>query len=194
MLNLILFGPPGSGKGTQSERLIEKYKLIHISTGDILRTEINRNSLLGNEAREYIDKGELVPDNLVIEMIRSVIENNKDSNGFIFDGFPRTIVQAVALDGLMQKEELSIDMLFALEVEHEVLIERILGRSLKSGRSDDSDELVIKKRIKVYHDQALPLINYYNGQNKYELIVGKGSIDEIFSKICSIIDVKLIHN
>jgi adenylate kinase len=191
MLNLILFGPPGSGKGTQSERLIEQYKLIHISTGDILRLEINHRTILGMEAKRFIDKGELVPDKIVIEMIGSIIEKNKESKGFIFDGFPRTTVQAIALDELMKGKNLSIDMLFALDVEHEILIERIIGRSLKSNRSDDRDVSVIENRIKVYHEQTSPLVNYYSKQNKYQLIVGKGSVEEIFSKICLVIDLIL---
>jgi adenylate kinase len=194
MLNLILFGPPGSGKGTQSERLIERYNLVHLSTGDILRSEINGNSVLGLEAKEFIDKGELVPDNIGIEMIDSIIDNNIYSKGFIFDGFPRTTIQAIALDKLMNGKDLSIDMLFALDVEHKILIERILGRSRKSGRSDDSDVSIIENRIKVYHEQTSPLVNYYDKQGKYQLIVGEGSIEEIFSKICNIIDLKLTKN
>jgi len=188
MLNLILFGPPGSGKGTQSEKLIEKYELIHLSTGDILRAEIVENTTLGLEAKKYIDKGELVPDSVVIGMIDTKLEKNKKAKGFIFDGFPRTTVQAIALDKLLNEKNTSINILIALDVEHNELVKRIIGRSLKSGRSDDSDVSVIENRIKVYHDQTSPVINYYAKQNKFKEIIGNGNINEIFSTLCNIID------
>lgn len=194
MFNLILFGPPGSGKGTQSEKLIEKYQLVHLSTGDILRAEIAGNTPLGLEAKKYIDKGELVPDSVVIGMIDSKIENNKSAKGFIFDGFPRTTVQAIALDKLLHDKNLTIDILIALDVEHDELVNRIKGRALKSGRTDDADINIIENRIKVYHDQTSPVINYYSKQNKYKLLHGNGQIDEIFAGLCNIIDSFVVNH
>jgi len=194
MLNLILFGPPGSGKGTQSEKLIKRYNLVHLSTGDIFRNEISQNTALGSEAKSFMDKGELVPDIVVIRMIGSFIEKNLGCNGFIFDGFPRTLHQAETLDRFLEEKSLGINMLFALEVEKSILIERIQGRSLKSGRIDDSSIDVIENRLKVYHSQSHPIIGHYKKQDKYSLVTGKGSIEEIFSKICDIIDFKLSGN
>ena len=188
MLNLILFGPPGSGKGTQSERLIQKYNLVHLSTGDILRAEIAGNTELGQEAKKFIDKGDLVPDTIVIGMIDSHVEMNKNKKGFILDGFPRNTKQAIALDNLMEEKNLSINILIALDVEHNELVKRIQGRSLKYGRTDDQEVSIIENRIKVYHEQTSPVINYYAEKNKYKSIVGDGEIDEIFSKLCNVID------
>lgn len=194
MFNLILFGPPGSGKGTQSEKLIEKYQLVHLSTGDILRAEIKENTPLGIEAKKYIDKGELVPDSVVIGMIDCKIEKNKSGKGFIFDGFPRTTVQAIALDKLMTDKNLAIDVLIALDVEHDELVDRIKGRALKSGRTDDADVNIIENRIKVYHDQTSPVIDYYAKQDKYKTLHGIGTVDEIFLRLCGIIDTFVLIN
>jgi adenylate kinase len=189
MLNIVLFGPPGAGKGTQSTKLIEKYKLVHLSTGDILRGEIAQGTALGLEAKKLMDQGILVPDAVVIGMIRNKLESNKEANGFIFDGFPRTDAQAQALDSLLEELNTSISMMLALKVDEEELTKRLLIRGKDSGRPDDSDESVIRKRIDVYNSQTLPLINFYSNQNKYYSIDGIGSVEEIFNRLCSYINV-----
>jgi adenylate kinase len=188
MLNLVLFGPPGAGKGTQSARLIEKFHLVHLSTGDILRGEIANGTPLGLEAKKLMDQGVLVPDEVVIGMISNKLDSNPNANGFIFDGFPRTQAQAAALDKLLEGKGTSITRMLALNVEDEELIRRILGRGKDSGRSDDSDPLIIRKRIEEYNAKTAPLINYYKAQNKYSDITGLGSVDEIFSKLCDAIE------
>lgn len=188
MLNIVLFGPPGAGKGTQSTRLIEKYNLVHLSTGDILRGEIANKTPLGMEAKKLMDQGLLVPDEVVIGMIRNKLDQNSHVNGFIFDGFPRTNAQAAALDVLLSEKGTSISGMLALNVEDEELIRRILGRGKDSGRADDSDPAIIRKRIEEYNAKTAPLINYYKSQNKYTEIVGAGSVDEIFSLLCKAID------
>ncbi|HNQ11728.1 MAG TPA: adenylate kinase [Bacteroidia bacterium] len=184
MINLIIFGPPGAGKGTQSNRIVEKYKLIHLSTGDLLRSEIADATPLGMEAKTLMDQGLLVPDQVVIGMIRSKIEQNPDANGFIFDGFPRTEKQAEALDELLEENNTSINIMLALFVEKEELIKRIINRGKDSGRSDDTDRSIIDNRIDEYNSKTKPLIKYYERQNKYRRIEGSNSIDEIFEKIC----------
>ncbi len=188
MLNLVLFGPPGAGKGTQSARLIEKYHLVHLSTGDILRGEIAQGTPLGLEAKKLMDQGILVPDEVVIGMIRNKLDSNVDALGFIFDGFPRTQAQAAALDSLLAEKGTSISRMLALNVEDEELIRRILGRGKDSGRADDSDAVIIRKRIEEYNAKTAPLINYYKAQHKFTEITGKGSVDEIFSKLCDAIE------
>jgi adenylate kinase len=188
MLNLVLFGPPGAGKGTQSAMLIEKYNLIHLSTGDILRGELKAASPLGLEAKKYMDKGELVPDSVVIGMIEIKLDQNSDANGFIFDGFPRTSAQAKALDELLEKKGTAISAMLSLEVEHDELVSRLLNRGKDSGRADDQNTEVIENRIKVYNNETAPLINYYDAQGKYISVKGMGSIDEIFANLCSRID------
>jgi len=180
MLNIVLFGPPGAGKGTQSENLINKYGLIHLSTGDILRNEIARGTDLGRKAKEIMDKGELVGDDIVIGMIESKLDDNTHAKGFIFDGFPRTAAQAVALDDLLQKKGTGISGMLALEVDDEELTKRLLLRGKDSGRPDDRDENVIRRRIEEYNNKTLPLKNYYSEQGKFHSIHGIGSIDEIF--------------
>ncbi len=180
MLNLVLFGPPGAGKGTQSEKLINKYGLIHLSTGDILRSEIARGTDLGRKAKEVMDRGELVSDDIVIGMIESKLDENPHAKGFIFDGFPRTAAQAVALDDLLQKKGTGISGMLALEVDDEELVKRLLLRGKDSGRPDDRDEDVIRRRIQEYNNKTLPLKNYYNEQGKFHSIHGIGTIDEIF--------------
>jgi len=188
MLNLVLFGPPGAGKGTQSARLIEKYHLIHLSTGDLLRSEISNGTPLGLEAKKVMDQGILVPDEVVIGMIRNKLDSNPGVNGFIFDGFPRTQAQAAELDKLLAEKSTAISKMLALNVADEELIRRILSRGKDSGRSDDSDPLIIGKRIEEYNAKTAPLINYYKAQNKFIAITGSGSVDEIFSKLCDAIE------
>ena len=183
MLNLVLFGPPGAGKGTQSENLINKYGLVHLSTGDILRSEIARGTGLGQKAKEIMDKGELVSDDIVIGMIESKLDENTRAKGFIFDGFPRTAAQAVALDDLLQKKGTGISGMLALEVENEELVKRLLMRGQESGRPDDKNEDVIRHRITEYNNKTLPLKTYYSDQGKFHSIKGVGSIDEIFKAL-----------
>jgi adenylate kinase len=188
MLNIVLFGPPGSGKGTQSEKLIEKYQLVHFSTGDILRGEIKAQSKLGLEAKAFMDKGELVPDSVVIGMISDKLDKNTDAKGFIFDGFPRTTKQAEALDKLLAEKKISISAMLALEVEKDELVKRLLLRGKDSGRADDQNESIIENRIKVYNSETSPLIDYYKAQNKFKGIHGMGSIDDIFGRLALAID------
>jgi adenylate kinase len=188
MLNLVLFGPPGSGKGTQSEKLIQKYQLVHLSTGDILRGELKAQSPLGIEAKKYMDKGELVPDQVVIGMIGLKLDQNLNARGFIFDGFPRTTSQAKALDELLTARKTGISIMLALEVHHDELVKRLLNRGKDSGRADDQNPEIIENRIKVYHKETSPVIDYYSAQNKFSSIEGVGSIDEIFGRLCAQID------
>ncbi len=183
MLNLVLFGPPGAGKGTQSENLINKYGLVHLSTGDILRNEIARGTELGRRAKEIMDRGELVGDDIVIGMIESKLDENPAAKGFIFDGFPRTTAQAIALDDLLQKKGTGISGMLALEVDDEELVKRLLIRGEASGRADDRNESIIRRRIEEYNNKTLPLKNYYNEQGKFHSIHGIGSIDEIFKSL-----------
>lgn len=183
-LNLVLFGPPGAGKGTQSAMLIEKYKLIHLSTGDILRSEIAAGTKLGLEAKSLIDQGMLVPDTVVIGMIESKLDANPDAQGFIFDGFPRTVAQARALDTLLTDRATGITVMLALEVDDEELTKRLLSRGKVSGRSDDQDPTIIENRIKEYNNKTAPLKDYYREQGKLRVINGVGSIDDIFNTLC----------
>jgi len=188
MINLILFGPPGSGKGTQAARLVEKYKLVHISTGDLFRHEMGNNTPLGLQAKAYISQGELVPDEVTIGMLRNKVEAHPDANGFIFDGFPRTIPQAKALDFLMAEEGTAIHALLALHVEDGEIIKRITLRGETSGRSDDLDEKIIRNRIDVYKSETSPVYDFYAGQGKSYSIEGLGTIDTIFERLCAVID------
>ncbi len=187
MLNIVLFGPPGAGKGTQSEKLIEKYNLKHLSTGDILRAAIKNQTPLGLEAKKIIDKGFLVPDEVVIGLISKELDEHKDAKGFIFDGFPRTTVQAEELDKLLEGKGLHINLMMALEVEHAELIKRLLNRGLQSARPDDQNVEVIENRIKVYDEYTKVVADYYKGQGKFVSIHGMGTIDEIFERICKAI-------
>jgi adenylate kinase len=191
MLNLILFGPPGSGKGTQSEKLIVKYGLKHLSTGDLLRSEIAQQSQLGMEAKNFMDKGQLVPDEVVIGMIRSAIENNPTVKGFLFDGFPRTSAQAAALDQLMELKNTAIKMMLAMEVGEKELMSRLLKRGETSGRSDDTNEEVVKARIVEYHNKTAAVADYYNQFNKVVTIKGEGTVEDIFNALCNEIDQKV---
>lgn len=183
MLNIVLFGPPGAGKGTQSEKLIEKYGLIHLSTGDLLRNEIAKQTPLGLEAKQLMDKGDLVGDSIVIGMIESKLDSNPDANGFIFDGFPRTQAQAIALDDLLQKKGTAISAMLALEVDNEELIKRLLLRGKESGRPDDQNESIIRNRVNEYNTKTLPLKNFYSEQSKFHSIEGIGSINQIFNEL-----------
>jgi adenylate kinase len=186
MLNLILFGPPGSGKGTQSEKIIKKYGLVHLSTGDILRNEIAKKTDLGIRAKTIMDKGELVSDEIVISMIKNKLEEKREAKGFIFDGFPRTCAQALALDTLMNAFNQSIGVMIGLDVPKDELIERLLKRGEECGRADDNME-TIENRISVYQRQTSPVMNYYNEQKKLRLINGLGSVDDIFVRIVDVI-------
>lgn len=190
MLNIVLFGPPGAGKGTQSVKLIEKYKLVHLSTGDILRGEIAAGTALGVEAKKIMDTGVLVPDMVVIGMIGVKLDENKKARGFVFDGFPRTTAQAEALDKLLEERNTPITAMLALEVDDEELTKRLLGRGKESGRTDDQDVSIIKNRIKEYNNKTAPLKNYYTAQGKFISIKGTGTVDEIFASLCEVIEKK----
>ncbi len=189
MLNIVLFGPPGAGKGTQSTNLIEKYQLVHLSTGDILRSEVANKTSLGLEAKKLMDQGLLVPDDVVIRMIEARVDANRNAKGFIFDGFPRTTNQAEALDQVLKKKHTSITMMIALEVDDAELITRLLNRGKDSGRPDDQNEAVISKRIVEYNSKTAPLKNYYTEQGKFHGVKGVGSIEEIFNRITSVIEM-----
>lgn len=183
MLNIVLFGPPGAGKGTQSQNLINKYGLVHLSTGDLLRNEISNSTELGLQAKSIMDRGELVSDEIVIGMIENKVDANPNANGFIFDGFPRTKAQAEALDDLLQKKGTAISAMIALEVNDEELTKRLLERGKLSGRADDQNESIIRNRINEYNNKTLPLKEYYSEQGKFHSINGIGSIDGIFNDI-----------
>lgn len=191
MFNIILFGPPGSGKGTQSEKLVEKYGLIHLSTGDLLRKERKLKTPLGIEAQQFIDKGQLVPDEVVIGMISSALDENPKAQGFLFDGFPRTVAQAEALDRLLELKKSEISIVLFLEVDEEELIKRLVHRGKTSGRTDDADENIQRKRQEVYKNETLPVAAYYSKFKKVVTIDGMGTIDEIFSRLSSQIDKKI---
>jgi adenylate kinase len=191
MFNLILFGPPGSGKGTQSEKLIAKYHLKHLSTGDLLRSEINNKTPLGLEAKSLMDKGYLVPDEVVIGMISSALDNNPGVKGFLFDGFPRTSTQAEALDKLLALKKTTISVMLALKVSDEELVKRLLKRGQTSGRSDDNNDSVIRERIVEYNNKTTPVAEHYKKLGKVIMINGEGSVDEIFSALCKEIDSRM---
>lgn len=188
MTNLVLFGPPGAGKGTQANFLKEQYNLMHISTGDVFRFNIKNETALGMLAKSYMDKGELVPDQITIDMLNAEVEKNTDAQGFIFDGFPRTNEQASALDRLLESKDSQIDAMIALEVDDEILVQRLLERGKTSGRPDDANENVIRNRIKEYYKKTAILKEYYTAQNKYFGVDGVGSIAEITKRLSIIID------
>ena len=191
MFNIILFGPPGSGKGTQSEKLISKYGLKHLSTGDLLRTEISTQTPLGLEAKNFMDKGQLVPDEVVIGMISTALDANPHSKGFLFDGFPRTEAQSEALDKLLKLKKTEIGVVLAMQVSEEELVKRLLNRGLTSGRSDDNNEEVIRARIIEYHKKTSAVADYYSKFDKVVNLKGEGTVDEIFSGLCREIDNRL---
>jgi len=188
MLNIVLFGPPGAGKGTQSEKLIERYNLVHLSTGDIFRSNIKGQTELGQTAKSFIDKGELVPDEVTIGMLEKEVRKHPDAPGFIFDGFPRTTAQAEALDHLLRSLNTEITLMLALEVPQEELKKRLKSRAETSGRTDDADPAVIQKRIDVYEKETAPVADHYRQQSKYRGINGMGSIDEISQRLFTAID------
>ncbi|MBP6185015.1 MAG: adenylate kinase [Saprospiraceae bacterium] len=189
MINLILFGPPGSGKGTQAAYLVDHYHLTHISTGDLFRYEMSHNTPLGQEAKAFMAEGRLVPDAVTIGMLRNKVESTGECNGFIFDGFPRTVAQAHALDELLAEMGHPISGLISLEVEDEEIVQRILLRGQTSGRPDDNDETIIRNRIEVYKSETTPVADYYEAAGKTHHIKGTGSIDEIFHRLTDVIDM-----
>ena len=187
MLNIVIFGAPGSGKGTQSERIVEKYGINHISTGDVLRAEIKNGTELGKTAKGYIDQGQLIPDELMIDILASVFDSFKDSKGVIFDGFPRTIAQAEALKKMLAERGQDVSVMVDLDVPEEELMLRLIKRGKDSGRADDNEE-TIKKRLHVYHSQTAPLIDWYKNEKKYQHINGLGTMEGIFAEICEAVD------
>lgn len=188
MLNLILFGPPGSGKGTQAQRLAEAYDLVHISTGDMFRAEIEGETALGREAKRYMDAGQLVPDTVTLGMFRSRIDGHPDAAGFIYDGFPRTVAQAQALDHLLGGMDAEIKVLIALDVDEDEITRRLLERGKTSKRVDDRDEATIRKRFQVYEKQTAPVFEYYDGHGKSVRVQGVGAIEDIYAKLRGVID------
>ncbi len=188
MINLVLFGPPGAGKGTQAAFLSRAYKLIHLSTGDILREEIAADTPIGQTAKDIICRGELVPDSMVIDLIQEKLDKNPRANGFLFDGFPRTVPQAEALDTLLIHYGRSVSAMLSLEVEKEELIARLMNRGTTSGRDDDSNHSIIENRIEIYNQKTAPLISYYRNAGKYESINGTGTIEEITSRLKALIE------
>lgn len=190
MFNLVLFGPPGSGKGTQSANIIDKYNLVQLSTGDILRGEVKNETPLGIEAKKFMDQGQLVPDEVVIGMISSKLDENPEVKGFIFDGFPRTVAQAEALDNLLEFKNNPINVVISLLVSEEELKTRLISRGEVSGRADDNEEVIIN-RIKEYHAKTSPVADYYRSKNTLIELPGEGSVDEIFDSISGVIDTRI---
>ena len=188
MLNIVLFGPPGAGKGTQAVRLVEKYNLVHLSTGDIFRANIKGETELGKLAKSFIDKGELVPDEVTINMLESEVDKNPDAKGFIFDGFPRTTPQAEALAEFLKGKNTEVSLMVALDVDSEELVKRLLLRGADSGRADDSDESIIRNRIKVYNEQTAVVADFYSALDRFSKVDGVGSIDEITERLYEVID------
>ena len=188
MQNIVLFGPPGAGKGTQSQKLIAQYHLVHLSTGDLLRAQIKEGTALGLKAKKLMDEGLLVPDEVVIGMIGSALNNNKQAAGFIFDGFPRTVAQAASLDRLLAEHHTNVACMIALEVGEEELVQRLLERGKTSDRPDDQDETKIRRRVLVYNTETAQVAGYYADQHKFHSLNGIGAIDDIFAKICALID------
>ena len=188
MFNLVLFGPPGAGKGTQAEKLIEKYGFNHISTGEVIREQIRKGTELGRSVQSYIEKGQLAPDGLVIDIIADYVAKHKDAKGNIFDGFPRTTVQAKAFDEIMEKNGTPVSVMLSLEVPDEELVKRLLLRGKESGRADDSNEGVIRDRIDVYKAQTAVVADHYKPKGKHRAVNGLGTIDEIFGRLCQEIE------
>lgn len=192
MFNLILFGPPGSGKGTQSEKIVNKFDLKHLSTGDLLRRELAEKTPLGLEAKSFMDKGQLVPDEVVIGMIDSSLDKNPNAKGFLFDGFPRTVAQAEALDKLLSLKKTEISKVLALEVSEEELIKRLLRRGETSGRSDDTNEDIIRNRLTVYNKDTAAVAEHYKALGKFEAIKGEGTVEEIFEALSNAIESQML--
>ncbi len=188
MINIVLFGKPGAGKGTQAEFLKEKYNLTHISTGDVFRYNLKNNTQLGALAQSYMDRGDLVPDEVTIKMVQSEVAKNADTAGFLFDGFPRTIAQAEALDAFLATKNWEVTATIALEANDEVLVQRLLERGKTSGRSDDQDEDKIRNRYQEYNEKTAPLIDFYTDQGKFYSVDGIGSIQEITQRLAQVID------
>ena len=188
MLNIVLFGPPGAGKGTQSKKLLEKYKLIHLSTGDLLHREVMANTELGKQAKELMFAGKLVPDEIVIAMIDHQIKTNQSAKGFVFDGYPRTLNQAIALDKLLKDNQMKISLIISLEVEEEELVKRVLQRGKEKGRFDDQNENIVRNRLATYLQETSPVAEYYTKNNDFFKMSGLGKADAIFDKICKKID------
>ena len=191
MFNLILFGPPGSGKGTQSENIIESFGLQHLSTGNLLRTEMGNQTELGMEAKRYMDAGQLVPDAVVIGMVGNFMDARPDAKGFLFDGFPRTTAQCIALDALLKEKNNEINLVLALEVSEEELVKRLLGRGLTSGRSDDTNETIIRARIQEYHDKTTAVAKHYAQFNKVVNVKGEGTVESIYASLKTEIDKRI---
>ena len=191
MFNLILFGPPGSGKGTQSEKIIEKFHLVHLSTGDLLRSQIAQQTALGLEAKKLMDKGHLVPDEVVVGMISTALEENPQAKGFLFDGFPRTAAQAESLDKLLDFKKEPIKVMLALDVSEEELIKRILKRGETSGRSDDMDHDIIAARVAEYKNKTEAVADYYRQTDKVVMVPGEGSVDDIFGRLSKEIESRM---
>ena len=194
MFNLILFGPPGSGKGTQSEKIVDKFGLIHLSTGNLLRQEISDQTALGLQAKNFIDKGQLVPDIVVIGMIDSCIDKNADAKGFLFDGFPRNLAQVEALDKFLAYRKNGINKVIKLDVPDDVCLARLMKRGETSGRTDDASEDVNRKRLQVYHEETAPCAAYYEAQGKLEVVHGVGSIDDIFQALSKCIETEMAQS
>jgi len=192
MINLILFGPPGSGKGKQAAKLVEKYNLLHISTGDLFRSEIGNKTALGLKAKSYIKKGALVPDEVTIGMLKKKVEANPDVKGYIFDGFPRTIPQAEALDAMLMANSQEITSLVALNVDDEEIVTRLLHRAKTSGRSDDADESIIRNRLKVYKETTAIVAGHYDKKDKTQTVNGVGTVEEVFQRLTEVIDGALV--
>jgi adenylate kinase len=191
MINIVLFGPPGSGKGTQAAKLVEKYGLEHLSTGDVIRAEIKAGTPLGKSVQEFIERGQLAPDELVIEIIENYLSGYEKGAGIIFDGFPRTIPQAEAFDTMLEAHDSSVTLMVSLDVPDDELVARILLRGKDSGRADDADIEVIRNRIRVYKEQTAVVADHYAAQGKYFPIAGRGTIDEVFSRIVAVLGRKM---
>ena len=188
MVNFLIFGPPGSGKGTQSVKLAKKFNLLHLSTGDMLRAELSAGTELGKRMSAIMARGELVPDEVVIELIATKIDKTKDTSGFLFDGFPRTVAQTISLEKMLSDRGMKIDLMLVLDVDHDELVKRLVARAELSGRSDDKDPSVIENRIEVYKSKTEPIINYCSERGIYQPVNGMGSIEDIFQRLCDYMD------